>query len=289
MIQTHKMHNSGFTLLETMIACMLGMILCGVIMQNYLGNKNIYNINNKIAHLNENLQFTDFFLRQAIIHAGFAGCRSIPEFKLNIHNHTNMHFDFTRPIFSYQNADNSSDNLVIIRANAAIIGINEDFKKNTNSIKVTKNPAIEGNTFLLLSDCQNADLFSIDDYANKQTINLINTLENDYSTKSAVIGRFEEMTFFIAKTMRLNNKNKPIYSLFVSINHKHKEELIPEITSMQINYEINNNTAQNLTTEQMSSLDLWDQITALTIILAPQEQLLGIKEWKIYIKLQQKR
>lgn len=280
-----KTYNLGFTLLETMIACMLGMVLCGVIMQNYLSNKNIYNLNTKIARLNENLQITDFFLRQAVIHAGFTGCRNIPE--LNIYNHTNLHFDFTRPIKSYT-ADNNSDVLVIIKANTAIIGINKDVEKSTTAIKVTKNPAIEGNTFLLLSDCQNADLFSINDYDSKQTINLIHTLENNYSVESAVVGRFEEMTFFIAKTARLNNKNKPIYSLFLSTNHKHKEELIPGITNMRINYEINNNTAQNLTAEQLNNLNLWHRITALRIILTPQEQLVGVKAWNIYIKLHQK-
>lgn len=282
--QTKKAQSSGFTLLEVMIACALGIILCGTIMQNYLGNKNIYNLNNKITHLNANLQFADFFLRQAVIHAGFAGCRNISELK--IHNHTNLHFDFMHPIKSY--AVNHSDVLVITKANTAITDISKDFEKNTNSIKVTKNPATEGNTLLLLSDCQNADLFSISDYNNKKIINLINIIENSYSINSAVIGRFEEMTFFIAKTRRLNAKNMPIYSLFLSINHKDKEELIPEITNMQINYEINN-TAQDLTTEQINNLNLWSQITAIKITLTPQEQLLGIEKWNICIKLQQKR
>lgn len=286
--QALKAYNSGFTLFEVMITCALGIMLCGVIMQNYLNNKNIYNVNNKIAHLNENLQFADFFLRQAVIHAGFAGCRNIPELEPNLHNHTGIHFDFSHPITSHQSTDKNSNILVITKANTAIIGIADDFQKSASSIKVTKNPATEGNTLLLLSDCQNADLFSINDYDNKQAINLINTLENNYSIKSASISRFEEMTFFIDKTSRLSTQNKPIYSLFFSINRKPKQELIPGIINMQINYEINNNIAQDLTTEQMHNSNLWHQITTVKIILTLQEQLLGIKEWKICIKLHQK-
>ena len=281
-----KTRNSGFTLIETMIACALGIMLCGVIIQNYLGNKNIYNLNTKIAHLNENLNFADFFLRQTVIHADFAGCRNISELK--IHDHTNMHFDFTHPIKSY--TANNSTVLVITKANAAIIGIKQDYKKYNykNSIAVMQNPAIESNIFLLLSDCQNADLFTTDNYKKTRAVNLHNILSHDYSSKSTVISRFEKMTFFIAKTARLNTKNKPIYSLFFSINHKPKQELIPEIINMQINYEINNGTVQDLTTQQINNLNLWSQITAVKIILTPQEHLLGIKEWKIYIKLQQK-
>lgn len=284
MIPVHKTHNSGFTLLETMIACALGIILCGIIMQNYLSNKNIYNLNTKIASLNENLQFADFFLRQAIIHAGCAGCRNISELKIS--NHTNIYFDFMRPIKSHNM--NNSDVLVITKANAAIVSINQDYKKSENFIKVAQNPAIESNAFLLLSDCQNADLFTVDNYTKTQAVDLHNILNHDYAKKSATISRFEEITFFIAKTKRLNNKNKPIYSLFFSINANSKQELIPEITNMQINYEINNNAMQNLTTEQMNNLNSWDQITAVKIILIPQEHCLSIKEWKIYIKLRQK-
>lgn len=299
-MQIKSTHNSGFTLLETMIACALGIMLCGVIMQNYLSNKHIYNLNTTIARLNENLQFADFFLRQTVIHAGFAGCKNIQEFRFNIHNHTGIHFDFSHPITSHQSTDKNSDVLIITKANAAITNIKQDYIKQNhikldneegNFIAVAQNPAIESNTVLLLSDCQYADLFTADkdSYKKTQRVDLHNILSHDYLSKSAVISRFEEMTFFIDKTSRLNTKNKPIYGLFLSVNHRPRQELIPEITNMQIHYEINNNIAQNLTTEQMNNTNLWDQITAIKIILTPQEQLLGIKEWKIYIRLQQKR
>jgi len=297
-MQKNWQKHSGFTLLEVMIACMLGMVLCGVIMQNYLSNKNIYNLNTKIARLNENLQLADFFLRQAVLHAGFAGCRNISELK--IHNHTNVDFklNLTHPIFSYSNTDKNSDILLITKVNTAITNINQDYirqnyinldDKEKNSIAVTQNPAIESNMILLISDCQHADLFATDNYIKTQAIDLHDVFSHDYSKQSTVVSRFEVMKFFIAPSAHSHTKNKPIYNLYVSINNGRKNKLIPEITHMQIHYEINNNMAQDLTTEQMHSANLWDQITAVKIILTPQEQLLGIKKWRIYIKLQQTR
>lgn len=284
MLPINKAHHQGFTLLETMAACALGIILCGVIMQNYLSNKRIYQQYQSIIRLHNNLQLADFFLRQAVQHAGFAGCRTTAE--LAITNHTKVNFDLLNPVKSY--TTNNSDVLVITKANTAITNINNNITQTANNIAVVKNPATEGNPLVLLADCQHADLFSIDNYYNQHTIRLTHPLAHNYLTKATTISRFETMTFFIAKTTRLNHDNQPIYSLFLAINHTNKEELIPAITNLQIHYEINHNTEVNLTTQQITDLNLWQQITALTIILTPQEPELGITTWPIYLKLQQK-
>lgn len=287
----------GFTLLEVLLASVISMVLIGIILQNYLSTKNIYTYQNELARFSEDIRFADFFLRQNIEHAGFAGCRRISE--LELANHTNMNFN---SIYGYDSAHipndlrntdmaAQTDIIVITKANSDITNLVTDVNINTAIINTKKNPATEANLFLLISDCNNGDLFTAKEHHTK-IIHSKDALAHSYLAKNAIVSRFEELTFFIGKSKSLSSKNKPIYSLYFLVNKKDRQELIPEIKSMQIVYGVDmqgqNKVTTHLKANEITKLNLWNNVLSVEITLTPQNRLLKSKQWKTYIKLRER-
>jgi hypothetical protein len=293
---------AGFTLLEALLASAIGLVLFGVILQNYLSAKKIYKVQNEIARLSEDIRFANFYLPQSIMQAGFAGCRRISELELTNH-HTGISFTTEDVIHGYDS--NSAQNLSYLAKQKIISGTdvvvitkaNSDITNVTNiadhgtSIEVAKNPATEGNRFLLLSDCKNADLFIAENYEGR-IIRFKNKLDHSYSPNKTYLARVERIAFFISKVSYPTPKNKPIYSLYFLINNGEKQELIPEISNMQIIYGVatqrQGKVTEHLKAAEITNRGLWSKVLSVMIILTPQNKFLASKQWKIYIKLRER-
>jgi hypothetical protein len=104
------------------------------------------------------------------------------------------------------------------------------------------------------------------------------------------VSRFEELSFFISRSPRVTAKNEPIYSLYFSVNRGKKQELTPEIDDMQIVYGVGERgrVSKYLRATEINSLDMWSQVLSVVITLKPQDQLLALDKWKIYIKLRER-
>ena len=74
---------SGFTLVEIMIALLLGLLLTAVMVQSYLSTKNTYNTTQSVSEVQENTRFVTHFLKQDIRRAGNFGCIDKLRNKLN--------------------------------------------------------------------------------------------------------------------------------------------------------------------------------------------------------------
>lgn len=302
-LKTKNRRNScaGFTLLEALLASAISLVLLGAILQNYLSAKKIYKVQNEIACLSEDIRFANFYLPQSIMQAGFAGCRRISELELT--NHTDINFTTEDVIHGYDS--NSAQNLsylvkqkiisgtdvvVITKANSGITNVTNIAGHGT-LIEVEENPATEGNRFLLLSDCKNADLFIAESDKSK-TIKFKNKTHHTYSASKTYLARVERIAFFISKVSYPTPQNKPIYSLYFLINSGEKQELIPEISNMQIIYGVDTQkqgqVTEHLKAAEITNRGLWSKVLSVMIILTPQNKFLTSKQWKIYIKLRER-
>ena len=292
-------HCVGFTLVEVLIALVLGLSLIGVVLQNYLSAKNIYNAQTEMSHLSGNIRFAEFFLQQNIMVAGYAGCRKISE--LNLTNHTDMVFSSLNAICGYDSNSlpnylvgkvvAGSDVVVITKANSDITSITADIKQGATSFKVGKNPATQTNRILLISDCKNGDLFTAKNWSSG-TVTSKNALNSVYRDNNAQVARFEELAFFISDTGRVTAKKQPIYSLYFLINRGNRRELIPQISKMEIVYGVDpqgqGKVTNYLKAAAITAANLWDKVLSVKITLQPQHQSLALKQWQIYIKLRER-
>ncbi|CAL7963882.1 type IV pilus assembly protein PilW [Gammaproteobacteria bacterium] len=291
---------TGFTLLEVLVASFIGLALIGVILQNYLSAKKIYKVQNEIAHLGEDIRFAGSFLQQNIMQAGFVGCRRISEYDLA--NHTD--FEISDVVHGYDSNSAqalrdlagkvipNTDVIVITKAKTESTTITTNIKTGDTSISVKKNLATKSNRFLLISDYNNADLF----ITKKHTGTIIdiagNKLNHSYQTNNTKVRQFERIAFFISEVSYPTAKNKHVYSLYFLVNHGEKQELIPEISNMQIGYGVDvhgeNKVTEHLKAAEITNRNLWDKVLSVMITLTPQDRLPGLKPWKIYIKLRER-
>ncbi|MEI8054922.1 MAG: PilW family protein [bacterium] len=262
--------NTGFTLLEILIALFIGLTLVGILVQNYLSAKRIYKVQNEIAHFSEDIRFASSFLQQSIMQAGFVGCRRISELDF---------FEAPDVIHGYDSR--GTDVIVITKAKSESTTLTKNANAGDTSISVKKNLTTKSNQLLLISDCNNAELFTAGD-----------TLKHSYQINNTTVRQFERITFFISEVSYPTAENKHTYSLYFLVNHGEKQELIPEISNMQIDYGVDtlgeNKITEHLKAVEITNRNLWDKVLSVAITLTPQDRLPGLKPWKIYIKLRER-
>ena len=72
----------GFTLIELMIAMLIGVFLMGGVIQIFLSAKQAYRLQENLSRLQENGRFAMDFITKDVRMAGFAGCAS----KISVNN-----------------------------------------------------------------------------------------------------------------------------------------------------------------------------------------------------------
>jgi len=73
-VQVNKRNAGGFSILELMIALLLGLIVVAGIVQLFVGNSRTYEIVNAQSRLQENARFAYEFITRAARSAGYFGC-----------------------------------------------------------------------------------------------------------------------------------------------------------------------------------------------------------------------
>lgn len=99
----------GLSLVEMMIALLVGLILMAGVLSLFLSNRRSYTLGSAVAHMQENGRFALDFLRPQLRSAGYTGCGSqsiwqTPQVDLLNYNPTDV-FDFTVAVvgFDYTN------------------------------------------------------------------------------------------------------------------------------------------------------------------------------------------
>lgn len=99
---TSKIHQLGFTIIELMIALLLGLLLTTGIIKVYITTKDTYNLSENLSRLQESARFAMGYLTQDIRMAGFIPCRMTLNMA-NTLNSTDSFLDFFgRSIVGYE-------------------------------------------------------------------------------------------------------------------------------------------------------------------------------------------
>ena len=271
----------GIGLIELMISITLGLIIVAVVIQVYVSSKSTFRMQAALSGLQENGRLAASYLSQDIRMAGYMGCPFIDEF-----GSPSPKIPFA-PVVAFPQADLSFDANNIIRgfdtvsggtsiygtaasamnANGGVVtntdvlvvreAMNQSYSLQTNmttkSADITLSAPLSGinnGDYLVISDCQHADLFMLSSGSGTSTIkhttpaNSTANLSTSYQANSAQVYGFQIITYFVGYTNRTTAGGNPIYALFVRKSTGSRvttDELIEGVRDMQLSFGLDTN------------------------------------------------
>ena len=157
----------GFSLVELMIAMVLGLILMAGVSQVYLGTKDASRTQDALARVQETGRFAVDLLKRDIREADFWGClrnmnSSNVVNNLNIDPATSPQYDYTKDgVDGTDGGGSSPDKLTLRTAQGSGISIYGKMNNTSATLKVTLNSGLNEGDIILISDCSQGDVFQI--------------------------------------------------------------------------------------------------------------------------------
>lgn len=160
----------GLSLVELMVAMVIGVILIGAVLQVFTGSSQTYRLTQANARVQESGRMGLDILSRAIRNAGYYGCaqaisvtnnlRAGPAFNSDFHNIGGAGVDMPNNPAAY-NAGTHSLRITGSRSIAAGPKTNQP-SVNAANIQISNNDdGLTGGDHVLISDCINADIFEI--------------------------------------------------------------------------------------------------------------------------------
>ncbi len=286
-MKTTKLANaqSGISLIEIMLALLIGLFLLGGLIQMFISSKQTYKVQDAMSRLQENGRFAMDFLIRDIRSAGAWGCFSNTVKVVPLLNKGTALFDsYATGIEGEENTSSNKDvlpntdtltlrnSVVLLDANGADVVIQNIPSSTAADLKVSANSGIEKGDILFVSDCGVGNLFQVTDISSsKDQDNLVHNTGNtekpgnaskEFSKLYGTDARLYKASF-VTYQIRTGEGGQP--SLFKTENAKTAQELIEGVENMQILYGVDSDgngvpnryvTANNANMSQVVSLQI---------------------------------
>lgn len=274
----------GFSVIELMIATMLGTLLLlilttvyGVVKQNYL-------LEQTEAIMQSNASTVIDILQQELRMAGFIGCARINQLATPL-KYGNKFFSAENSVLGSQGVGSSwqpnlpvrlydvkpdTDVIVFWARQARSYRVAQG--SDGSLINFTENIPFEMGDILLLSSCDGAELLAVDckkkprKSCNKQDLRIAKPL-NSY--QQAELAPLSYYAYFIRQSIHLSQDGQAIYSLFrKSLDSlASAQELVAGIESMKISYGIKISSRATLIFLPAGQVQNWQEVYVIRIAL----------------------
>ena len=246
---SHRPHprvQQGITLIELMIALVIGLLATGAMLKVYVDSSRLYRFNEGLARIQENGRFATEFIRRDARMAGFWGC-------YHEANLTNRIIPGGTDYISYESSDitgtnndglNSSDSITFSGAGNGVATVSSDMTSPDSTITISSAGNFELGEALLISDCETADIFQLTSIGGSSpSLTLEHGTEGNTSaelSKAYAAGsrlyRVQQTTFCIAEGA---DRAQPSLRQLVNPTsdqtcQDHGDELVEGIENMQV-------------------------------------------------------
>lgn len=262
MVQTR-----GFSLVELMIAMLLGLFLTAGVLYIFSYNKTTYRVQEGLARVQETGRFLQYYLTRQIRMAGFTGCIGVNNLEVNnlVDSPTeDMALDNEMAVKGYEGASSSwspslptalggvtvlpgTDVITLRFADPLTMKLQVPMQNPNNPLVVSNRYGIEGGDIIIVTDCEIADMVMAGGNSNAAAIThtVANNTTNDLSkvyTEEATIAKFRSYHFYIKDTGRTTITGLPIHSLYQMDVLGNEEELAEGVEDMQLLYGYDSNS-----------------------------------------------
>ena len=258
---TQRFRQRGVSMVELMIAMLLGLFLMAGVLQLFSSNKQTFGNMEGIAEIQDGARAGIERMKSRVRMAGYMGCSNANA--LNPNNITtgvaNVAFG---PNVMITGADNDTadanivdgtDSLTVVFATAANTDLNANMTSRTSDIVISSNP----NNFrmkdaLIITDCENADVFGVSNFTGTapgpytiahlttdqdgDAVNTTTSLAKPYLANNSLIMSLSNVSYEVRNTGRTDDSGNAVRALFEIPAGAAASEIVTGVEDMQIVY-----------------------------------------------------
>lgn len=270
---------TGFGLIELMIAMTLGLVLLGGIGYVFIGSRGAFRTTDNLSRIQENARYALDIMSRDIRMAGYIGCGNIASMTVKtIANPPVPPMTPGNALIGYDNGSGWTNPTGITRVAGDVLSIMGAFSNGAslsgNLAPSNANVQISGNAnnfkqgdVLVVTNCSNADVFKVTNSPGSSgTVTLTHgggtNTGNRVGTygKDAFVMRVDQYSYFIG-----NNPagNRALYRVGLDAQ---PEELVEHVQDLQMRYGLDTNA--NGTVDSYSATPgTWAQVVSVTVNL----------------------
>lgn len=277
----------GLSLIETMIALVLGIVIIGAVIITLISNKQTYRMSESLSRMQENARFALDTLNYRIRMSGYTGCygdlSSVDENTLDSIDTTDFKWRLNS-VDGYEAGAAPSELAGALAGSDVLIvrGMNEGIEivSGTNSSLsiASSNNIFAAGDLAMVSNCNQATIFqvtNISDSAGTTTLtfaigaetpgNSVDTFVNLYS-KGARVGRLQTHAFYIRNG--LNGRPSLYQSTLANNVTFDAKELVPNIENLQVVYGVDNDSDRYADNYQnATAITDWPEVVSIRFAL----------------------
>ncbi len=162
------MTQRGFSMIELMVALVLGLLLTSAVLQTFLGAKKSFEFQEEFSRIQETGRFAIDMVAKDIRSADFWGCRTKTKLSKNINNMLNGGQDslpdreaISAAEGSVSGSTHAPDKLILTTAFSSGAILDSIPSTNAATFKVKKNHSIEVGSIIFVGDCTEGDVFQV--------------------------------------------------------------------------------------------------------------------------------
>ena len=284
----------GFSVIELMIAMVIGLILTAGVLQVFTSSRATYRFNEQLARLQENERIAADMIQNDVRQAGYQGCAKQVPFTNTLNSSTTVQWNFAVPLRGHEasgagawlpaidtgavvspRADSDILALRVPVRGAGSVALSSNMSTPTDTLKtaaVSPAPFAAGDV-VMLSDCKAAAVFQVTGYSatgeishgagaavtNKGPGNASNDLGHAFRAKAEIMP-IETVIYYV----RDNADGEP--SLWRRAGGAPAEEVVEGIESMQVLYgEDTNNDRQVDAYVKANSVSDWTAVLSIRV------------------------
>lgn len=272
---------TGFGLVELMIAVTLGLLLLGGIGYLYLGSSSAFRTTDNLSRIQENARYALEVMSRDIRMAGYVGCGNIAAMTVKtIAKPPVPAMSINTALIGYDNGSGwtnpstvprvAGDVLSIMAAFGGEATLSGNLRPSNANVQINGNPnGFKQGDVLVVTDCANADVFKVTNTpGNSGTVTLTHGSGSNSGNRTGVYGsdafvmRVDQYSYFIGDNFA---GNRSLYRVGFDAN---AEELVEHVHDMQLRYGLDTSVKPDGVVDSYSTTPgNWTQVVSVTVNL----------------------
>lgn len=223
---SHKRHSQGLSLIELMVAMVIGMLIVGGVLYLFQGSRQTFRQGDAMARVQENGRIAIDILGDAVRLAGYAGCRNLSQISLAGTSFTNSNVIAGRSAaasgdaLAGNNGKAGSSVLTVTYLSGGATFLTQDMDPtapDTLQLPATSAGQFAAGSTGFITNCERSEAFQVADFsadASGATLETSLPLTTTFAASNTLLGRVVEQSFYVARTGRTDARGQPIFALF---------------------------------------------------------------------------